>query len=196
MKKIIPKDAVLLPPNAKAVFKGEIFDVYQWPQTLFDGSQATFEMLKRDDTATTIGVVDGKILVIDDEQPYSGSRKSLPGGRVDETDATILEAAQREMKEETGYSFTNWRLLKVRQPYRKSEWFVYVWLAWGNPETQERHLDPGEIITVSLLDFEKFKALIDQDVDYLSELRPLFKNLPSLEALMSLTEFQGQEVDR
>ncbi len=36
-----------IPPNAKRVFKGIIFDVYQWQQKMFDGSKETFEMLKR-----------------------------------------------------------------------------------------------------------------------------------------------------
>jgi len=32
MKKTIPADAVLVPDDAKRVFNGMIFDVYQWPQ--------------------------------------------------------------------------------------------------------------------------------------------------------------------
>lgn len=50
MKKVIPDNAVLVPDAAQHVFEGMIFDVYQWPQKLFDGSEHTFEMLKRPDT--------------------------------------------------------------------------------------------------------------------------------------------------
>lgn len=35
-----------LPPQAKKVFTGQIFDVYQWEQEMYDGSFETFEMLK------------------------------------------------------------------------------------------------------------------------------------------------------
>src|SRR5664279_401756 len=119
MKKLIPEDSVLVPDQAERVFQGKIFDVYQWPQKLFDGSEYTFEMLKRVDTVSVICVVDGKLLVIDDEQPHLGSRQSFPGGRVDNEDETIEAAAQREILEETGYSFKHWRLIKVSQPYRK-----------------------------------------------------------------------------
>lgn len=196
MKKVIPEDSILVPDNANRVFQGMIFDVYQWPQKLFDGSEHTFEMLKRTDTVSVIGVVDDKILVIDDEQPHMGSRKSFPGGRIDDTDPTVEAAAQREVLEETGYSFQNWHLVKVHQPYRKIEWFVYVLLAWGAAGQQAPHLDPGEKITVNALDFAAVKELAMNDVGYLGESRDLFKDLENIDQLLALPEFNGQEVDR
>jgi ADP-ribose pyrophosphatase len=196
MKKIIPKDAVLIPDQAERVFKGMIFDTYQWPQKLFDGSSHRFEMLKRTDTVTAICVVEDKILVIDDEQPHLGSRRSFPGGRVDETDESIEIAAQREVLEETGYSFKNWRLVKVSQPYRKMEWFVYVFLAWGVAGQQPAKLDAGEKISVQSLSFDELKALVMQKAGYLGENSDLFESLAGLEQLLALPEFTGQTVDR
>jgi ADP-ribose pyrophosphatase len=196
MKKVIPKDSVLLPDEARRMFKGMIFDTYQWPQKLFDGSEHTFEMLKRADTVTAICIVDDKILVIDDEQPHLGSRQSFPGGRVDETDEDILSAAQREVQEETGYSFKDWRLIKVWQPYRKMEWFVYVWLAWDMSAQQPPHLDPGEKITVESLDFDTVKSLVMQKTGYLGESSDILKPLNSLPDLLASPEFQGQIIDR
>lgn len=196
MKKLIPKDAVLIPEQAKRVFEGQIFDVYQWPQKLFDGSEHTFEMLKRADTVTAICVVESKILVITDEQPHLGSRQSFPGGRIDEDDADVLAAARREVAEETGYSFTNWRLIKVSQPYRKMEWFVYVWLAWDASEQRPTKLDPGEKITFQALAFDELKTLVMSDVGYLGESSTLFGAIDKLEQLLTLPEFRGQTVDR
>lgn len=196
MKKIIPEDAILVPDNASRVFKGMIFDVYQWPQKLFDGSEHTFEMLKRTDTVSVIAVANNKVLVIDDEQPHMGERKSFPGGRVDDTDATILAAAKREMLEETGYIFTNWRLVEVRQPYRKVEWFVYMWLAWDPTGQQAPHLDAGEKINLSQLELDDLKTLIDEDIGYLGQSQPLLKNVNGIDQLMTLPEFKGREVDR
>jgi ADP-ribose pyrophosphatase YjhB (NUDIX family) len=153
-------------------------------------------MLKRADTVTAICVVDDKILVIDDEQPHLGSRRSFPGGRVDEIDADILAAAQREIHEETGYSFNHWRLIKVSQPYRKMEWFVYVFVAWDMAGQESPHLDPGEKITVQNLDFSTVKSLVMQKVGYLGESSTIFESVASLTDLLNLPEFEGQTVDR
>jgi ADP-ribose pyrophosphatase len=196
MKKIIPQDAVLIPDEAELKFQGMIFDVYQWPQQLFDGSEHTFEMLKRTDTVSAICIVEGKVLVIDDEQPHLGTRKSFPGGRVDDTDASIQDAAQREVLEETGYSFSNWHLVKVFQPYRKMEWFVYVFVAWDATSQQEPKLDPGEKVTVHQLPFEDLKAKVMQDEGYLGESRDIFSSISNIEELIGLPEFKGLAVDR
>lgn len=196
MKKLIPEDSVLVPEQAERVFQGKIFGVYQWQQPLFDGSEYTFEMLKRTDTVTAICIVDGKILVIDDEQPHLGKRRSFPGGRVDSTDADMESAVKREILEETGLSFKNWRLVKVSQPYRKVEWFVYVFLAWDVDERHEPRLDAGEKISAVELDFAELKSQVMDDTGYLGESRDLFKNLNDLDGLMTLPEFSGREVDR
>jgi ADP-ribose pyrophosphatase len=201
MKKVIPKDGVLVPDQAELAFRGMIFDVYQWPQKLFDGSEHRFEMLKRTDTVNVICVVDGKILVIDDEQPHLGSRRSLPGGRVDDTDRDALSAAKREILEETGYSFDNWRLVKAAQPYRKIEWFVYTFLAWDAAGRQEPALDPGEKIKVHELSFEDMKAEVVGDPgsspqSYLGESRDIFAAVEGIDGLLALPEFEGREVDR
>jgi ADP-ribose pyrophosphatase YjhB (NUDIX family) len=200
MKKVIPKDSVLIPEQAELAFQGMIFDTYQWPQKLFDGTEHRFEMLKRPDTVSIVCVVDGKILVIDDEQPHLGSRQSFPGGRVDETDASIEAAAKREILEETGYSFKNWRLIKVSQPYRKMEWFVYVLLAWEESGKQEPALDAGEKITVEHLSFDEVKARVirkgHMGESYLGESMDIFEAAGDLDGLLALPEFEGLEVDR
>ena len=52
------------PPQAKRVFKGMIFDVYQWEQEMYDGSTHTFEKIIRPDTVLVIPVTeDGKIII-------------------------------------------------------------------------------------------------------------------------------------
>lgn len=196
MKKVLPPNAILIPDNATRVFAGQIFDVYQWPQKMFDGSTATFEMLKRPDTVTVIGVAQGKILVIDDEQPHKGLKKSFPGGRVDEQDASIPVAAQREILEETGYKFSNWKLLSVIQPMSKLEWFIHIFLATDGAQISEPHLDTGEKINLALRSFEEVKTMSLAAEGYLGESRHLFEQVNSLNDLLTLPKFSGREVDR
>ncbi|HWB39411.1 MAG TPA: NUDIX hydrolase [Candidatus Saccharimonadales bacterium] len=196
MKKIIPTDAVVIPDTAQRVFEGKIFDVYQWPQELFDGSNSIFEMLKRPDTVVVVGLTPDGVIVLDDEQPHFGSRKSFPGGRVDTTDASVESAAQREMQEETGYSFKNWRLIKVVQPYLKIEWFVYLFVAWEVDGQSEAHLDAGEKIKVEVVSFDNLRELVLDKQGYLGEGLPAFESVEDLQGLTELPEFVGQEVDR
>lgn len=196
MKKLVPEDSVLIPDVAERVYRGLIHDVYHWQQKMFDGSFATFEMLRRADTTAVICVVDGKILVLDDEQPNRGPRKSFPGGRVDTTDADILEAAKREVLEEAGYTFKNWRLVEVEQPQTKIEWFVHTFIAWDGQQVAEPQSDAGERITVNHLSFDEVKHLALEHIEYLDESALLFERLSSIEALLSLPEYKGKEIER
>lgn len=153
MPKILPDDVRLIPREAKKVFEGKIFDVYQWQQEQFDGSTATYEMLKRPDTVCVLAVDEqGEIIVTDEEQSGGIVRKNtLPLGRVEPGEDT-LAAAQREMREETGYEFAKWKLVEVTQPEKKIEWFVYLYVAQGVTAVHAPSLDPGEKIVVKRAD--------------------------------------------
>ena len=196
MKKLIPNNAVLVPDNAERVFKGMIFDVYQWPQKLYDGSEHTFEMLKRADTVHSICIVNEKVLMLDDEQPHLGRKKTFPGGRVDPGDSSTLNAVKREVQEETGYSFKGWQLVKVSQPFSKIEWFTYLYLAWEVDKKTETHHDAGEKIKLTELSLPEVKELVSQHEGHLGESAPLFENVNLLDDLLGLPEFRGREVDR
>lgn len=196
MQKVIPKDSVLVPDVAERAFKGQIYDVYQWPQELFDGSNETFEMLKRTDTVSVIAIVNNKILVLNEEQPHLGGRQNFPGGRVDDSDESILAAAKREILEETGYSFKNWRLVRVWQPHTKIEWFVHVLLAWEVDNVQPTKHDPGEKITIEKLSLEQVKELANNSVGYIGDSALLLRPVNSIDDLIGMSEFTGQTVDR
>lgn len=154
----------MIPPNAKLVFKGVIFDVYQWEQTMFDGSVEIFEKLKRPDTVDVIAVINDKILVLDEIQPHStAAYQCLPGGRVDPGE-DALTAAKRELLEETGYASDDWELLRERSPIGKIEWVMHSYVARNCKKIAEQDLDAGEKISVALISFDQFLDLADNDL--------------------------------
>ncbi len=150
-----------IPSGAKMVFKGAIFEVWQWQQSMFDGSTQVFERLKRPDTAQVIAVVGDKILIQAQEQPDSkGAFISIPGGRIDPGEDP-LDGAKRELLEETGYISEDWILWKEVDPVGKMEWTIFAYIARNCILRDRPHLDAGEKITSRLISFDEFLALSD-----------------------------------
>lgn len=160
-----------LPPQAKQVFNGQIFDVYQWEQPMFDGTVATFEMLKRPNTVQIIAVVGDTIIINKESQPHKGDFLTLPGGRQDATDATMREAAKRELLEETGYTSDDMEELYTWSPYNKMEWTVSCFVARNAQKVQSPMLDPGEKIDLLFLSFDEFIHLASSVEFHATELK-------------------------
>lgn len=155
-----------IPPEATRVFKGVIFDVYQWEQKMYDGTTATFEKLKRPDTALVIPVLpDGRILISEQEQPNKPPYIGLLGGRIDEGE-DALEAAKRELSEESGYTSNDWSVFAIEEPVAKIEWTIYTFVARNCEKTAEQKLDGGEKITLKTVTFEEFLDLSTNEKFY------------------------------
>lgn len=163
MKIIRPKSKHPLPKKAKRVFKGIIFDVYQWQQQLFDGSHATFEKLKRPDTVNILPITQDKKIILTKQhqpghQPFIGSA----GGRIDPGEAP-LAAAKRELLEETGYKAKQWILWDVVQPIPKIDWAIYTFIAKQCSKVAQISLDAGEKISLNRVSFPEYIKLVAQE---------------------------------
>jgi ADP-ribose pyrophosphatase len=153
----LPKNAHLIPKEAELVFKGNLFDVYQWQQEMFDGSYQTFEMLRRPDAALIIAIDGDQIVLLDEEQPGGIVQNNrLPGGRIEPGEDPLV-GAKRELEEEIGERYAKWALLEVSQPAIKIEWFVYVYVAVDKIGEVPLAHEPGERITVKRVSFDEFK---------------------------------------
>ncbi len=153
-----PKSKQPIPENAKKVFKGVIFDVYQWEQEMFDGTKKTFEKLKRPDTVVVFGVLpDGKILLSEQQNPGKEPFIAATGGTVEEGE-DILSAAKRELLEESGYEAQEYVLWDAQHPTSKIDWVVYTFVAKGLKKVSETHLDSGEKIKL-------FTATLDELIE-------------------------------
>ncbi len=158
-----PQSKQPLPENAKLVFKGVMFDTYQWEVEGYDGCKRIFEKLRRPDTVMIIPVTeDGKIIVALQEQPNKPPFVGTVGGRVDEGE-NALEAAKRELLEETGHEAKEWILFDAIQPVSKIEWAIYTFIAKGCKKIGEQNLDGAEKIELKFLSFEEFIDLAVND---------------------------------
>ncbi len=131
------------PSNAKKVFEGVIFDAYQWPQELFDGSVKTFEAVTRPSIVAMIAVVNDKILVVEEEQPGYPPYFAIPAGFSEKYDQDELASAKRELMEETGLTSDEWELFDTYELYPRMFVRDYVFIARNCTRTHEKMLDTG-----------------------------------------------------
>lgn len=145
----------------KRVFKGIIFDVYHWPQKLFDGSVATFERVVRQNTVVIIPVMGDKIVVLRQKQPGLNWFYDLPSGRMDRKNESPKKAALRELLEETGMVPKKIKLWKIYKPSGKVIQKVYFFVARDCKRIAGQKLDPGEKISFQLKTFDQFLKMTD-----------------------------------
>lgn len=149
-----------IPSHATRVFKGVLFEIYQWEQELFDGSRKTFEAVKTKDGIKVLATHNNKILVCKEEQPSHGSFYSLFGGYIEDGEHP-LEAAKRELLEESGMESNDWELLKIHEPRTSYGWKMHLYLARNCTKISDPKLEAGERIEVKHLDFSDFLSLLD-----------------------------------
>lgn len=164
-----PKSKQPIPENAKRVFKGVVFDVYQWEQEMFDGTKGIFEKLKRKDTVVVFPVLpNGKIILTEQEQPGSDPFIGATGGRVDEGE-DILIAAKRELLEESGYEADEFILWDSQQPTKKIDWVVYTFIAKKLKKVADLNLDAGEKIKLLPLTLDELIDVATNKKTYFAE---------------------------
>lgn len=159
-----------IPAKAKKVFKGIIFDVYQWPQKMFDGSITTFERVVRQNTVVIIAIIKNKVVLVKQMQPGTGWYYDLPSGRMDKKGESPKNAALRELLEETGLKPKTIRLWKTYSPSGKVWQKVYFFVAQDCKIVAKQKLDPGEKIKVSYLNFDDFLKASDNPACFLGPL--------------------------
>ncbi len=153
-----------VPQSAKKVFSGVIYDIYQWPQKMFDESYEIFEKAVRPSLVHVIAVVGNRIIVLEEKQPRSKTWfVTIPGGRIDKGESSV-QAGKRELLEETGYKSKNWQLIK-EAPVKGSaiSFSNYIYLAKDCYLADKQNLDNGEKIRIKLLSSTKFFHLADDD---------------------------------
>lgn len=186
MSKLLPKNAQLIPDHAKKVFQGVIFEVWQWDMKMFDGTTETFEMLRRPDTVSVFAIKNNKVVIVKELQPHwSAPKVSVTGGRVDEGEDP-LDAAKRETAEELGMEFSDWKLIKIVQPFEKSEWFVYTYVCWNHTKDIPVHHDSGEQIEPMEVTIEELKELTKDARARLD--RQLINSLNTVDDLLNMPE--------
>lgn len=179
-----------IPEHATLVFKGVLFDTWQWEQELFDGSFTTFEAVVRKGSTQLICVVEEKLLLYEEEQPIRGKFISLPGGHLDDADETPLTGAKRELLEEMGME-GDFELMMETKLFSNIIWPTYYYIVKNCKIIQEHQREAGEKINPILLSFDEF-ILYTQREDFRNkEFQKYIKELINRDNLNELKEKLG-----
>lgn len=151
-----------IPKKAKQVFSGIVYDIYQWQETNFDGSTATFEAAKRHDSVQIIPSAGNKVFIGREQQPGRSPFYSFFGGRVEDGESP-LAAAKRELSEESGLVSDDWELIRTYDAPGRMQWRIHYYAARDCRFAKEQALDAGERIEVLRLSFRSFLTLLEHE---------------------------------
>ena len=149
-----------IPKHARKVYDGRMIKIYQWRQKLYDGTYATYEMGVAPPVVLVIAVKDGKIIMTRQRQPHtSRSYFGFLGGHI-EMGETPLQAAKRELLEESGFVAGRWKLLKKEVRSGRLNQTFYYYSARDCRKVAGQNLDAGEKIRLIELDTDGFLDVV------------------------------------
>lgn len=136
--------------SSKNVFNGVLLNVNFDEISLPDGRKATREYIKHIGAVCVIPITDDGKVIIERQYRYPIGQlvTEIPAGKLDFSDEDRLEAAKRELREETGYTADNWRDIGLFYPAPAySDEKITMFLATGL-HMGETELDEDEFIEV------------------------------------------------
>ena len=152
----------IIPKHAKQVFKGTVFDIYQWKQKMFDNSTHIFERAKKFNGVGVIATVGNKIVILKQKQPAIKEWfYSVAGGYLDKPGESPKAGALRELLEETGMKPEKIKLWKEFSHGGRVTSTTYFYIAQNCKKIAAQNLDSGEKIEIKLISFEQFLKLSD-----------------------------------
>ena len=145
---------------SEEIFHGKLLHVFSDTVELPNGALAIREYIRHVGAVCMVAVTDDRKIIMERQYRYPHGKVvvEIPAGKLDSFSEDRLEAAKRELKEETGITADNWQSLGdfIPTPAYTQE-FVTMYLATGL-HSGETHLDDEEFLEV-------FEMPMDEVVD-------------------------------
>ena len=129
-----------------------------------DGSVATREYIRHSGAVAIVALLDGGrvVLVRQHRYPVAKVLLELPAGKLDGGESQ-LACAQRELREETGYTARQWAFGgEIHNAAAYSNESIWIWFARGL-HAGATQLDTGEFVETVALHVKELQALADGD---------------------------------
>ena len=133
--------------SSELVYDGSFLKVRRDEVLLPDGSKTAREYFRHPGAVVIIPLLDDGKVLLERQYRYPNDRVfvELPAGKLEYGEDSLL-CAQRELREETGYSATDWRFIcTIHNAIAYSDEHLEIYLARGLV-AGEQQLDPGEFL--------------------------------------------------
>ncbi len=134
--------------DSKKVFAGKLLHVYSDSVELPNGHTSTREYIKHVGAACVVPVDEQGNVIIEKQYryPFHAVLTEIPAGKLDSKEEPHLQAALRELQEETGYTAENMIYLGEFYPTcAYSDEIIHMYLATGLSQG-EQNLDDDEFV--------------------------------------------------
>ncbi len=148
--------------DSSKVFEGRLLHVYKDNIVLPNGHKSTREYIKHVGAVAVVAIDDQNRIAVEHQfrYPFHKELLEIPAGKLDSADEDPLEAAKRELREETGIVAGSYEYLGAFYPTcAYSDEVIHLYwakdLSYGN-----RELDEDESINVEMIDFDAFVDMV------------------------------------
>lgn len=139
--------------NSENVFSGKLLNVFNDGIELPDGNKASREYIKHVGAVCVVALTDDNKVIVERQYRYPMHEITLeiPAGKLDSKDEDPLEAAKRELREETGALADRVTYLGKFYPTPAySDEVIHMYLAEGL-SFGDQSLDDDEFLTIDLV---------------------------------------------
>ena len=136
--------------DSKKIFDGVILHVRRDEVTLPNGNLTGRELIRHVGAVAVVPLLDDGRVIVERQFRYPIDQviTEIPAGKLDSSEEDRLEAAKRELREETGYTAENWQSLGDYHPAAAySDEKLTLYLATGLKKG-EQQLDDDEFLFV------------------------------------------------
>lgn len=127
-----------------------------------NGKTKNREYIKHPGAVCIVAITDDNQLIVEKQfrYPFHDIILEIPAGKLNSDDEEPLEAAKRELREETGFEADSWQPLGCFYPtVAYTDECITMFLA-RNLHKGEQDLDDDEFLNIDLISFEKFVDMI------------------------------------
>ncbi len=151
--------------SSEEVYSGRLLHVYNDKISLPNGHTSTREIVRHVGAVCIVPITENNEVIIEKQfrYPFNEVLTEIPAGKLDSKDEDPLDAAKRELKEETGYTADTWTYLGIYYPtVAYTDEKIYIYMA-RNLHRGTQHLDDDEFLHYYSVPLEKLIEDVKND---------------------------------